>query len=195
MAVVNIKFLFRGIVDLEDHALLRANKDALNGSGLKSGRRFFEGEFEIEHCENCVPRLVIENNWSASEILVFDTPESNVLAPAGYELVAVDWRVLQAQHVEITNLLRDDFWLALLRRLPAIVEIGNIPNRNHLTLLFVHAHGCQVLSIVRERHTLRVLVRTRERLHAITACEIPHDYHCLLAILASHNPFAIPRRL
>ena len=70
--------------------------------------------------------MLIEHDSRASDIPGFlDTPESDVLLATAHELIVVDGTELEAEDVELSNLLGENF--SFLAR----VDLRYIPNDNH----------------------------------------------------------------
>ena len=116
--------------------------------------------------------MLIEHDCGASDIpSLLDPPESDVLLSTAHELIVVDGTELEAEHVELSNLLGK--YLGFLAR----VDLRYIPNDDHFfsiafsTSLF--ADACKEATIWRERDALKARYWHGEHLQAPAVMIVP----------------------
>ena len=116
--------------------------------------------------------MLIEHDSRASNIPGFlDTPESDVLLTTAHELIVVDRTELEAEHVELSNLLGKN--LSFLAR----VDLRYIPNDDHFfsiafsTTFF--ADACEEATIWGERDALKACDWHGEHLQAPAVMIVP----------------------
>lgn len=83
------------VVDLEQQTVLTAHVHIFYFLFLEHGIWIIIGIFEVKHCEDGVSSMVIQNDWSTWQMLIVDSPKSDVLSAARYEFVRLNWRKLQ----------------------------------------------------------------------------------------------------
>lgn len=84
---------------------------------------------EVEHGEDCVARVVVQDHGGTREVLVLHSPETDVLLAARDQLLRVDRRELYRHYVEIAQLLGDQY------RLSCALDLTDIENQYRLTLV------------------------------------------------------------
>ena len=116
--------------------------------------------------------MLIEHDSRASDIpSFFDAPESDVLLATAHELIVVDGTELEAEHVELSNLLGKN--LSFLSR----VDLRYIPNDDHFfpialsTTLFTNT--CKETTIWREGDALKAGNWHGEHLQAPAVMIVP----------------------
>ena len=116
--------------------------------------------------------MLIEHDSRASDIpSLLDAPESDVLLATAHELIVVDGTELEAEHVELSNLLGK--YLGFLAR----VDLRYIPNDDHFfsiafsTTLFADAR--KEATIWGERDALKAGYWHGEHLQAPAVVIVP----------------------
>lgn len=92
------------IVDLKEQTILTAHINIFYFLFLEHWVWVIISIFEVENCKDGVPSMMVQNDWSTWQMLVVDSPKSNILSAARDQLVRLYGRKLQSQDVKVTNL-------------------------------------------------------------------------------------------
>jgi hypothetical protein len=69
----------RLVIDLEEKSILTADVDSSDFGGLFDGIWVVKMILKVENCENGVSGVMIQNHGRSRQVLVLDSPESDVL--------------------------------------------------------------------------------------------------------------------
>ncbi len=79
MKLVHFFQLMSLVIDLEEKSILTADVDSSDFSGLFDGIWVVKMILKVENCENSVSGVMIQNHGRSRQVLVLDSPESDVL--------------------------------------------------------------------------------------------------------------------
>lgn len=136
MELVNFFQLMRLVIDLEEKSILTADVDSSDFGGLFDGIWVVKMILKVENCENGVSGVMIQNYGRSRQVLVLDSPESDVLFSAWNKLLSVDRRELDCHNVEVAELFGDQDGFA------SAFDFADVKNQDGLSLIRVQTdHG------------------------------------------------------
>lgn len=69
------------IIDLEKESVLTSNVDVSDFLALDYRVFLVISKLEVQNCKDSVTSMVLQNNWSTRKMLIFCSPETNILSP------------------------------------------------------------------------------------------------------------------
>lgn len=99
------------VVYLEKETVLAAHVYALYLWSLLQGVRVVVGILEIQNSEDGVSGVVVEHDWRAGKMLIFDSPKPDVFFTAGDQFIGLYWAELDGEDVEVADLFGQQFGL------------------------------------------------------------------------------------
>lgn len=74
---------------------------------------------------------MVEDDWGAWQMLVFNSPKPDILFPARNQLIGVDWTEFQSGDAKITDLLAQQYWF------PSCLNFADVKYQDDLSFVLV----------------------------------------------------------